>query len=140
MHFHGPANLGENAPPVIDLGPVSGNSGKETGVVVLTEAEELELEAGLWYVNIHSDAFPGGELRGQMRDLSPLDSAAYYDPVRGRLKLENVMVPGLGIVEAELNLILESFPLSFQLHEVHFEDLEDENEVEDEFEDPNDDS
>ena len=136
VHFHGPANFGVSAPPVIDLGPISGNSGKESGVVVLTEAEELDLEAGLWYLNIHSNAFPGGELRGQMRDLSPLDSAAFYDPVRGRLKLDNVMVPTLGIVEAELDLILNSFPLSFELDQVEFELLEDE----DEFEDPNDDS
>ncbi len=138
VHFHGPANIGESAPPVIDLGPISGNSGKESGVVVLTEAEELELEAGLWYLNIHSDAFPGGELRGQMRDLSPLDSAAFYDPTRGRLKLDNVMVPGLGIVEAELDLILNRFPLSFELDRVEFELLDDEDE--DEFEGPNDDS
>lgn len=125
VHFHGPALRGENAGVLIDLGPISGHSGKESGVVVLTEDEELDLKAGLWYINIHSDAFPAGELRGQMNDLSPLDSAAVYDAEHARLKLKNVMVPGLGIFEAELNVIIDHLPLAFELDEAHLKDLND---------------
>ena len=33
---------------------------------VLTTAQEADLKAGLYYVNIHSPAFPGGEIRGQL--------------------------------------------------------------------------
>lgn len=33
----------------------------------LTEAQEAQLLAGLMYVNIHSSAFPGGEIRGQLQ-------------------------------------------------------------------------
>jgi hypothetical protein len=33
---------------------------------VLTTAQEADLKAGLYYVNLHSTAFPGGEIRGQL--------------------------------------------------------------------------
>jgi hypothetical protein len=32
----------------------------------LDSQEEKALEKGLLYINIHSDQFPGGELRGQV--------------------------------------------------------------------------
>ena len=115
VHFHGPAAIGQSADPIIDLGPISGKSGKETGVVSLSEAEELDLKAGLWYLNIHSTAFPNGELRGQLIEISPLGSAAVYDPAQRRLRLKNVMVPTLNVFEAELDVISGRSPLSFEL-------------------------
>jgi len=33
---------------------------------VLTAAQEADLMAGLYYVNFHTPAFPGGEIRGQL--------------------------------------------------------------------------
>lgn len=33
---------------------------------VLTAAQEADLNAGLYYVNLHTAAFPGGEIRGQL--------------------------------------------------------------------------
>lgn len=33
---------------------------------VLTAAQEADLMAGLHYVNLHTSAFPGGEIRGQL--------------------------------------------------------------------------
>jgi len=34
--------------------------------VALTTAQEADLNANMYYVNIHSTAFPGGEVRGQL--------------------------------------------------------------------------
>jgi hypothetical protein len=113
-HFHSGAR-GTTGPIVIDLGPVSGNSGKSTGAMGLTDAEELDLRAGNWYINVHSDAFPGGEIRAQMIERSPIEGAQVYAPAQQRLRLKDVMVPGLGIFDAELDVIPARQPLSFEL-------------------------
>ncbi len=34
--------------------------------VALTSSQEADLKANLYYVNIHTDEFPGGEIRGQL--------------------------------------------------------------------------
>ena len=34
--------------------------------IALTAAQEADLKANLYYVNIHTTAFPGGEIRGQL--------------------------------------------------------------------------
>lgn len=72
MHFHGPASTTENAPVIIDITPPATNRGY-TGSVsgttrALTDAEEEDLLDGLWYVNIHSNTYPDGELRGQLEE------------------------------------------------------------------------
>jgi hypothetical protein len=36
------------------------------GSATLTDAQIAQLEAGKWYVNIHTDANKGGEIRGQL--------------------------------------------------------------------------
>jgi hypothetical protein len=63
-HIHGPASPGENAGVVIPF--MTGLSGTITGQTNLTSAQALDLAAGRWYVNIHTVAFPGGEIRGQL--------------------------------------------------------------------------
>ena len=60
-HFHGPAAPGESAGPVVDI---SGDIKK--GSAELTPEQAAELEAGKWYVNIHTEKFPDGEIRGQV--------------------------------------------------------------------------
>lgn len=45
---------------------------------VLTAAQENNLRAGLYYVNVHTAAFPGGEIRGQIH-LSPFTFGARLD-------------------------------------------------------------
>ena len=63
MHFHGPALPNQSTGVVVDLGvagpPVVGNA-------TITEAQESDLLAGLWYLNLHTTGFPGGEIRGQV--------------------------------------------------------------------------
>ena len=64
-HFHGPAAEGANAGVVL---PFSGSMASPIqGSATLTQAQVDQLKAGLWYVNLHTAAHPGGEIRGQVR-------------------------------------------------------------------------
>ncbi len=38
-----------------------------SGTASMTDAQIADLEAGKWYVNIHTAAHPGGEVRGQLK-------------------------------------------------------------------------
>jgi len=63
-HFHGPAIAGANAGVVV---PITGNLASPiNGTATLTEAQVEALLAGSWYVNVHTVANPGGEVRGQV--------------------------------------------------------------------------
>ena len=65
-HIHGPAAMGQNAPVAI---PFAGNLNAQpvSGEMTITPAQYADMAAGLYYVNIHSARFPGGEIRGQLR-------------------------------------------------------------------------
>jgi hypothetical protein len=63
-HFHGPAEAGKNAGVAVPI-PNHGTI-PVTGSATLTEAQATELLAGRYYVNIHTAANPGGEIRGQV--------------------------------------------------------------------------
>lgn len=62
-HFHGPAEAGKNAPVVIPFKDAA--SGAE-GSATLTDAQAAELMAGKLYINVHTAANKGGEIRGQV--------------------------------------------------------------------------
>lgn len=76
-HLHAPAVPGVGAPVVIGLAgfPLGVTSGSYANVFTLTEAQETNLLAGLFYVNIHTIMFPGGEIRGQIQ-LQPVPELA----------------------------------------------------------------
>lgn len=64
-HFHGPAAPGANAGVVVPFaGPLASPI---VGSATLTPAQVDQFKQGLWYVNLHTAANPGGELRGQAK-------------------------------------------------------------------------
>lgn len=82
-HFHGAAPPGVNAPPIIGLnlgtllgrttGSFSGSADLDGDPALLPAffTEPLatritEFLTDLWYINIHTEAFPAGEIRGQV--------------------------------------------------------------------------
>jgi hypothetical protein len=62
-HFHGPADPGKNAGVAV---PITPNTSPLKGSADLTDAQAADLMAGKWYVNIHTEAHKGGEIRGQV--------------------------------------------------------------------------
>ena len=63
-HFHGPAPAGANAGVLVPLAVTP--TMPVTGSATLTDSQVASLEAGNWYVNVHTAAHPGGEIRGQV--------------------------------------------------------------------------
>lgn len=62
-HFHGPADKGANAGVAI---PFENAASPIKGSAVLTDAQANDLLAGKYYINIHTAANKGGEIRGQV--------------------------------------------------------------------------
>jgi CHRD domain-containing protein len=62
-HFHGPSEPGKNAGVAV---PITPNASPFEGTAILTEAQESDMMAGKWYVNIHTATNKGGEIRGQL--------------------------------------------------------------------------
>ena len=63
-HFHGPADAGKNAGVAVAI-PGATSSPAE-GSATLTDAQAADLLAGKYYINVHTAANPGGEIRGQV--------------------------------------------------------------------------
>jgi hypothetical protein len=62
-HIHGPGPAGVNAG--VQFALVAGNP-KAGTVGPLSAAQASDLAGGLYYVQIHSTMWPGGEIRGQI--------------------------------------------------------------------------
>ena len=66
-HFHGPAEVGKNAAPAVWISEKGQNLASPfKGTATLTDAQAADLEKGLWYANVHTEANKGGEIRGQI--------------------------------------------------------------------------
>ena len=63
-HFHGPAEEGKNAGVAVMI--PNATSSPVEGSATLTDAQATDLLAGKYYVNVHTAANPGGEIRGQV--------------------------------------------------------------------------
>lgn len=67
MHFHGPAAMGEIAPPIVNITSYTNAvTGTASGTATLTESQEADLLAGKWYYNLHTSNHTGGEIRAQL--------------------------------------------------------------------------
>ncbi len=81
-HFHGPAVACTNGGVQITL-PLGS---PKVGSQVLTPQQATDVRAGRWYVNVHSDAHPGGEIRGQVMPV------ALVDPIPGSIPTGDIRV------------------------------------------------
>jgi hypothetical protein len=63
-HFHGPAEPDKNAGVAVAI--PNATSSPAEGSATLTDAQAADLTAGKYYVNVHTAANPGGEIRGQV--------------------------------------------------------------------------
>jgi CHRD domain len=63
-HFHGPAEVGKNASVAVPI--TNAGSSPVEGSATLTDAQAADMMAGKCYVNVHTAANPGGEIRGQV--------------------------------------------------------------------------
>jgi CHRD domain len=60
-HFHGPATPEESAPPVIDI-----SENWMEGSTEITPEQMQMIQDGMTYLNVHTEANPDGEIRGQV--------------------------------------------------------------------------
>jgi hypothetical protein len=66
-HIHGPAAEGKNGPVVIWLSKQGTSAASPiSGQATLTPEQAQQFAAGEWYINVHTQAHPAGEIRGQL--------------------------------------------------------------------------
>lgn len=106
-HIHGPAPVGVNTGFVFNLVTNADvamafpfatsyllvGTGKAAGASVVNDpgpslADDINAKPWLYYVNLHTSAFPGGEIRGQ---LAPIPEASTYAMMLGGLGLVGFM-------------------------------------------------
>ncbi len=63
-HIHGPAAASANASVVVPLG--DSLASPIQGTASLTDGQIADLEAGKYYVMLHTKSHPGGAIRGQL--------------------------------------------------------------------------
>jgi hypothetical protein len=73
-HIHGPAPSGANAGILFGLPTGS----PKVGTWTVPDMLEAALLAGQTYVNVHSVNFPGGEIRGQITQVTPIPEPGTY--------------------------------------------------------------
>ncbi|MDQ3799501.1 MAG: CHRD domain-containing protein [Acidobacteriota bacterium] len=74
-HIHGASLPGVNSPVLFNIGSQGATSGSFPDLFfAVTPQQVANLKAGLFYFNVHSSVFPGGEIRGQIKPPNkPLD-------------------------------------------------------------------
>nr|WP_294510349.1 CHRD domain-containing protein [uncultured Rhodopila sp.] len=74
-HFHGPATRAQSGGVIAPIGGANPTS-PVSGSVTLTEDQAKALASRKIYVNIHTAANPGGEIRGQVLHVKAKKTAA----------------------------------------------------------------
>lgn len=80
-HLHGAARRGANSGVVLGLQQTGGTAGTFSGRGILSATQIQDLRAGLTYLNVHSQANPGGEVRGQIDSVPGSGTAPSAPPV-----------------------------------------------------------
>lgn len=86
-HFHAPALPGATAPVVVSIGDISGLDSPSAGSTTIPLEGVEALLDGLYYINVHTELNPSGEIRGQV---SPV-------PVPAALPLLLVALGAMGL-------------------------------------------
>lgn len=66
MHIHGPANPGDTAGVLVNLGGISGLDSPSIGSTTVSAETAEAILTGQTYINIHTDLNAAGEIRGQI--------------------------------------------------------------------------
>lgn len=113
-HFHGPAAPGVGAGVTIGHAgfPLGVTSGSYSSTAVLTDAQEAQLLAGLWYSNIHSTTFPGGELRAQITMGDPATNSVFVNAYSGTQEVPPNNSPGTGTIMGIYNHVTNTINFS----------------------------
>jgi hypothetical protein len=107
-HFHGPADPGVNGPVQVPLAgfPVGVTSGTYSNTIILTAEQESQLLCGKWYVNVHTAAFPGGEIRSQVKEGSTTGNITTFEVgMRGINEVPPNPSPALGSFKASYDAV-----------------------------------
>lgn len=114
VHIHR-APIGVNGPIVFDLlgSGVLSDTAPLKGVVQLTPAQVADLFAGNYYVNVHTAAHPGGELRGQLFTREAV--RAFGAQLNGEAEVPPVSSSGSGRALVILSDALDEFVFFVQV-------------------------
>jgi len=94
-HIHSPAPIGTNTGVQVTFTVAGGTSGTISGTAAVTATIIGHMRSGQAYVNVHSAAFPGGEIRGQIAKNRPVDYDGDGRTDFSVLRFPNVAPPGV---------------------------------------------
>ncbi|HEY0680204.1 MAG TPA: CHRD domain-containing protein [Chitinophagaceae bacterium] len=114
-HFHGPAPVGVGAGVAIaHTGfPLGVTSGTYSATNVLTNLQETQLMAGLWYSNIHTvGPLAGGELRAQIQFGDPATISPFRNTYSGTQEVPPNGSPATGTIIGSYNHVTNTISFS----------------------------